>query len=267
MELEQTDGQAAMDSTGTTGAAPEGMGEQSVASVQTTATGTEQTAEESFFDPKDIAGTPLESAYKEMQGAFTKRMQSFSQNKHKLDAYDQFEADPQGTIQQLAQQYGYQLVQPGETDAADFQPQTWDEVMDKAKEAAKAEMMKDLQPLLGEVQNMKQSNMETYMDNKHPDWRTYEDSMLDVLKEHPTLSKSPDLLYDLALPPEVKQARAHKSAMSKIKGQTEASEVSGRSTTTKTPNQNLGEVKTLNDAVAVARQRLAQKGIAAPREY
>ena len=112
---------------------------------------------------------------------------------------------------------------------------------------------------------MKKSNMETYLDNNHSDWRTYEDDMIGILKDHPTLAKTPDLLYEMALPSEVKQARAHKSAMAKIQGQTEATEISGGSATTKKPTQTPDGVKSLDDAVAYAKQQLAQKGLTAPR--
>ena len=263
-EFSLAEGQAPTDSTGATGIAPEGTVEQSVASNQTTSTGSDGMAEESFFDPKDIAGTPLEIAYKQMQGAFTKRMQEAKSNQHMVDAYRSFEADPQGTIRQLAQQYGYQLVQPGQNqEETDWNPQTWDDVMARAREEAR----KEFQPLMKEVQNVKQANMETYLDNNHSDWRTYEDQMISILKDHPTMAKNPDLLYDMALPMEVKQARARKEAMAKINGQAEASQVSGTSTTTKKPSQTPEGIKSLDDAVAYAKQQLASKGIRSPGNY
>lgn len=269
MEPSSTDGQAAPDSNGATEATPGGTDGQSIASGQTTSQGPVPKAEESFFDPKDIIGTDLEPAYKQMQSTWTKAMQSAKGNQHMVDAYKAFEANPQGTLQQLAQQYGYQLVQPGQEAAGEangFEPQTWDEVMEKATEIATQKLNKDLQPLLNEVKGMKQSNMEAYMDNNHPDWRTYEGQMLQVLKDHPTMSSSPDLLYDMAIPAEVKQARAHKSAMAKIQGQTNASELSGSSTTTKTQKQAPEGIKSLDDAVRFARNQLATRGLKAPRD-
>jgi len=261
-ELELTDEQVSMESTGTTGDALEGQGELSDASNQTTASGPDGMAEESFFDPKDVIGTPLEAAYKQMQSAFTKKMQSFSGNQQAIDAYNQFMSNPQGTLQQLAQQYGYQLTQPGQQqqEETEFQPQTWDEVMERARK----EVMKDLEPVIGEVQQMKKSNMETFLDNNFQDWRTYEDKMISLLNEHPTLSKNPEMLYNMALPEEVKQARAHKAALAKINGQANSSQVSGASKTTKKPSQQI-EVKSLNDAVNVARQKLQSKGMTPPK--
>lgn len=261
-ELDNTGEQPTTDSTGTTGTGLEGQVEQSVANSQTTVNGPVTTAEESFFDPKEIMGTPLEAAYKQMQGAFTKRMHAATANQHKIDAYDAFESNPAGTLQQLAQQYGYHLIQPGQDQQdGEWQPNTWDEVMDRARK----EVMKEIQPLIKEVQGVKQSNMESYMDNNFPDWRTYEDNMLQLLKEHPTLSKSPDMLYDMALPPEVKRLRAIKEAQKKIQGQTEAAAISGKSTTTKQVNETPNGIRSLDEAVDFARQQLAAKGIRPPR--
>src|SRR5574340_1187189 len=66
-------------------------------------------AEPTFFDPSAIA-EELKPAYKQMQAAFTKKMQALSGERQKIEAYNQFMADPIGQMQQVAKQYGYSLT-------------------------------------------------------------------------------------------------------------------------------------------------------------
>lgn len=252
-----TEGQAASpDSAGTTGAAPEGSNGQSATQGQTTSAGPDS-GQESFFDPKSIEGKPeLMSAYKQMQGQFTKRMTEFKDGGKKMEAYDAFMADPQGTMTALAKQYGYSLVQ-GESGDTEEAPKTWDDVYARAK----AEVMNELQPMLGEVQQLKQKNVEQYLDGKFTDWRTYEGDMMKMLKAHPSMAHDPDLLYRATVPPEVLEARATKDAMDKLKGVNAEGRVAGPSTTSNQATSGLKDVKTFNDAVAVAKARLAEEGI------
>src|SRR5688572_9913001 len=90
-------GQATTGTDGSTVTAPAEQPGKSVDSTQTSVMA--PVAEDSFFDPKSIEGKPeLQAAYKQMQSAWTKKMQSVSSNKHKLEAYDRFEKDPVGTL-------------------------------------------------------------------------------------------------------------------------------------------------------------------------
>jgi hypothetical protein len=114
MEPEATQGQAeTADLAETTAPAPEGDSGQSTTPVQTTESGPDDGAQgESFFDPKSIEHSPeLVQAYKQMQRSFTKSKQQMSAEQAKIDAYNQAIADPVGTARQLAQQYGYTMVQ------------------------------------------------------------------------------------------------------------------------------------------------------------
>ena len=250
---------------GTTAAAPQSSGGgQSANPGQTTSNGPDSGHTESFFDPKDLEGKPeLQAAYKQMQSKWTKELQKFKQSKSKVDAYDAFIKDPAGTMQQLAQQYGYQLVQRGQ-DAKpdDFKPQTWDDVLTQAEKRAHQKIMKELDPMLGEIRNMKQQNVEQYLDNHFSDWRTYEDDMLETLQAHPSLANDPDKLYRLSVPNEVWEARATKRAMEKLRASSENGQVSGANTT-RTPTTDDGPPKggSINDHVAYAKEQLRRKGI------
>lgn len=250
---EVSGGHAAPDSIGTTGNAPNANAGGSEGTGQTTGNGPDAGAVESFFDPTSIAGKPeLEAAYKQMQGSYTKRMQEFSKHRHKLDAYERFEKDPLGTLRQLASQYGYQFVQAGENQPKDWNPQSWDDVMAKAKE----EVLKEMQPVFNEVKSLKKQNIETYLDTNHSDWRTYEDAMMDNLKAHPSLVQDPDKLYRMSVPPEVLEAKAIAKAMQKLKGSQENAQVSGGTTSKQTIQAPTGPL-TFDQAVAVAKQRMS----------
>jgi hypothetical protein len=237
---------------------------QSVAPTQTT-NGTEGGGE-SFYDYESIRGKPeLEAQYKDMQRAFTKKTQAFSEGKDKIAQYDQFMANPVDSLRMLAQQNGYQLVQ-GQPEH-DGKPKTynnWDEVRDDFKESIRAEVMQELQPMFGELQGLKKQNVEQALNNSHPDWRTYEDEMMVTLQAHPTLVNDPDTLYRMSVPEEVLEARANKRALQKIQGTTEG-KVQGQSTTTQQPTKTHGKL-TFDEAVAHARQEVRRQGHAPPRE-
>ena len=250
-------GQAPADSEGTTATAPVTTDGGSGSTVQATASGPVTSAEESFFDPSSVIGTPLEQAYKQMQGAWTKKLQGVKQHQSKIDAFDSFQRDPVNTMQQLAKQYGYQLVQPGADSPKDFNPQSWDDVMAQAKK----EVLKDLQPVFGELRDLKKQNVEGYLDNNHPDWRTYEDNMMETLQKHPSLVKDPDALYRASVPSEVWEARATQKAMQKLKTAGQNSQISGGTTTTRPTQQEPTGPLSFNQAVEVAKKRLASKGI------
>ena len=235
---------------------------QSEAPTQTTGNGTEQVGE-SFYDYESIRGKPeLEAQYKEMQRAFGEKNETVKAGADKIRQFDQFMANPVETMRQLATQYGYQMVQ-GQP-AEDGQPKTfenWDDVMAHAE----SRVMEKLQPMFGEMQNMKQQNVEQALDNSHPDWRTYEDAMMATLRDHPTLVGNPDMLYRMSVPPSVLEARANKAALQRIQGTTESGKVQGQSTTTRQATAPTA-AKNFDDAVKIARATLAKRGMKPPQE-
>lgn len=247
----ETEGQVTTDSTGTTEASPNVNDGQSVAGDQTTS-GPDSTAPELFFDPADLS-EDLQPAYKQMQAAFTKKMTGLGENQHMIDAYRAFEANPQAALKNLAQQYGVQLM-PGQPNAEE--PQTWDDVYSRAKQ----DVMKDLQPLISEIQQMKKNNLESVLDSSCPDWRIYEDSMMSTLQKHPTLVNDPARLYQMSVPSEVLESRATQKALKKLQQKTENSQTSGGSTTTKTASNMPSGPMSFNDAVKAAKAKLASEG-------
>lgn len=254
-------GQAQADSSGTTAAAPAQVAATG-GQAQTTGNGPGAVAEESFFDPRSIDGKPeLQSAYKQMQGEFTKRMQKFRERDGDLQLVDRFRSNPHDVMQQMAQQYGYQIVQRGQDQKEDWNPQSWDDVMAKAKQ----EVLKEMKPVFDEVKSLKKQTIEQQLDSKFADWRTYEDAMMEKLRSHPSLVNDPDALYRLAVPANVWEARATKAAMEKLKGATDHAQISGGATHKQTTTAPTGKL-TFDQAVHAAKAALAGKGLRAPTQ-
>jgi hypothetical protein len=227
--------------------------------------------EETFFDPKDL-DPALAPAYKQMQKAFTKKMEAIKKDRSKIEAYDAYSKDPVGQMQQMAARMGYKLTRAeaaaavkeggdGETGTEEWQPKTWNDVFQKATQV----IMEKLNPVLADVQATKRMNVEKLLDDSAPDWRQYEDEMTALLADHPTLAKDPVKLYRLALPPEVLETRATQAALKKLQGKVDASRVSGTSTTKATGTALPDKPVSFQEAVEAARKSLAEQGLKPPR--
>ena len=266
-----TEGQVAegTDGSQTTQAAPGGSeGQPAVGESEGTTQGTPAETEPTFFDPKSVPDELL-PAYKNMQRAFSKRMEAFSANKQKIEAYDAFTADPITNLQNYAKQYGYTLTRPEAAQQAqaqagdDWQPQNWNEVLVRAKDMAKAELQEELGPVFREMQTIKKQGIEQQLNDIDPAWRQYEDEMMANLNSHPTLSNDAALLYKMSVPEEVRESIATQRALAKMEEKAKAAQSSGVSTTKKQSGGDLTDnVKTFNDAVRVAKKKLAEEGIA-----
>lgn len=260
---------------GTSTSGPQATGEgQPSGQAQTTVSPgpAAATAEETFFDPTTLS-PDLVPAYKQMQKAFTKKMQEFSEGKQKAAYYDQFRKDPIGEIQKMAAQMGYRLTRAEAAGAANaatgtgnapWQPNTWEEVISRAKQEAKQELMREIDPMIGEMKNLKRENTEKLLDDSCPDWRLYEEEMVSNLRAHPSLANDPVKLYRMSLPPEVLESRATQAALRKMQGQVSANRMGGTSTTKQPPAAIPDGPITFNQAVEFARKKLAEQGMRSP---
>ena len=261
---EATGGEAGTEPAGTTVSATDGQANgQSGAPTQTTGNGTEQSGE-SFFDYESIRGKPeLEGIYKEMQRGLTKKSEVYKAGADKISQYDDFMKNPVDTMRQLAQQYGYQMIQ-GQAEGQGGDPknfENWDQVMEEAERR----VMEKMQPMFGEMQSLKKQGVEQALDNSFPDWRTYQDTMMENLQAHPTLVNDHEKLYQMSVPASVLEARATKAALAKIQGTTASGQVQGQSTTTQQATAPKA-AKSFDEAVTIAKAELASKGMKPPRE-
>lgn len=266
------DGQAQAAPEGTTATAPETTDGQGTAN-ESSATGQAQApAAQMFdehFDPKTLPAE-LQSGYKQMQAAFTKRMQGISQDRELLDRARSFMADPVTSMQQMAAQYGYQLSkrdaqamvnqqQGGTWDPASGEPPPdWNTVLSVAEQRAEQRLMQKFGPVIQNVQQMQASNIEKQLDDLDPQWRTYEDSMRVNLKDHPTLVKNVEALYRLSVPAEVIESRATQAALARLQKTTQAAKVSGTSTARST-SAAPRKIESFQDAVEAAKEMLSQR--------
>ena len=236
------EGQVADDSPGVTEAAPQ----EAAPPEQAQASGVEDsdpgaTETETFFDPAAIKDDPnLMAAYKQMQAAYTKKTQEIAELKNKAGVYDQIVSNPHQNLAQIAEKLGYTLTPAQQAAAAqqqqeDWEPQSWEDVLAQAEQRAEARLMQKLQPILGQVHEMRKKTIEQQLDSKFPDWRQYEEPMARLLGEHPTLAKNPDLLYRLGVPPEVHEARATQRAVNRMKEKSRSAQVSKTSDTHRKP--------------------------------
>jgi hypothetical protein len=259
----------------TTAMAPAGGEGQS---VEPGTTGSGPQPEDTFFDPKTVP-EHLQPAYKQMQAAFTKKMQNISSQREKVQAYDAFMQDPVGQLRQMAQQYGFQVTPQGQQTQGeqsqadpDWQPQNWNEVIQKAAEQGKSmarqELMQELKPVISQFQQMKATATEKQLDDIDPTWRQYEEDMMQNLQQYPNLALDIPKLYKLSVPDSVIMSRATQEALRKLEAKTKAGGASGGSTTTKQPADDLqGQgPRSFQDSIAAARKKLAEMGMTPPKQ-
>lgn len=188
---------------------------------------TPATDEPSFFDVTQVPPELL-PAYKQMQAAFTTKTQNIAREKQKIEAYNAFMADPVGQMQQLALRYGMRLTraeaqeqinqaQQGQPDYQNWQPDSWGEVRDRLRQDLRQELrneiLQEMSPYLGQVQKMQASNIESQLNSIDQNWRDYEGQMRDLLNAHPSLVNDVGMLYRLAVPQEVLEAKAIQQAL------------------------------------------------------
>ncbi len=264
-ETLETEGQAEGTATATTQTAPEGDRGQSVTEGQTTGSGTEPEATDTFFDPTNLTDE-LKPAYKEMQAAFTKKMQSLSSQRQKIALVEEFEKNPQAMIQKLAQQYGVNLSgQSQKIDQEEFQPNDWNDVLTKAEERAEQRLMQKLKPLFDQVQQTNRSAVEQKLDTLDSGWRTYEDEMLANLQQFPGLVNDPAKLYRMSVPTERLESLATQRALKKLEGKKDSAKLSGGGTTSRKPSSSTKRpegVDAFDWAVTQAKEQLNSQGLA-----
>lgn len=271
---------AAPDATGTTATASagadkgqatqsnKGEGGTSQTKTDTASTGTTATEAPSFFDPKSIQDKPeLMAAYNEMRAAYTKKTQALSQDRSKIDAYDAFMRDPVAQLKQMASQYGLEIAPVGQRqqaqgqEAGEWEPKSWQEIFDRAKQEVYKELMPQLQPVFKGVQEVTAANIEKQLDTLDPQWRLYEDEMRANMQAHPSLVKDIGKLYRLSVPEEVLNSRATQAALRKLEEKAKSAQVHGNQGAPKTAAVPK-KAANFSEAVQQAKAELASGGAA-----
>lgn len=243
------------------------------------------TGTDSFLDDPSEVPEELQARYKEMQSAWTKKTMGLADKRKSLEQLEQYQPlieayqrDPAGTLQDLAKQQGFSLTrgqaeqavqehtaQPQQqgVDWDNYEPQTWKDVADTIRQDVRQEILgqveKDMAPVVENFRKMNAQHIETQLAEIDPEWRQHESTMVQVLKQHPTLADDPSMLYRMAVPPEVLEQRANERAQSQYKEKAKAARVSSKSTiraATASPKQP----KSISEAYELAREQLASGG-------
>ena len=251
----------AQDSTGGDDTAQDDSTQSTAENIETEETaGSTKNDVEQFMDPKDLPDD-LKPHFKRMQASFTKKMQSAKELTDKGKLVDAYNADPIGFTRQLAAQHGLNLnsqAPQGNTgEKTEFKPDNWNEVFKEFEGRMSAYLANHFQPVLQEVKDVKQKQIESILDKEAPEWREYEDDMISMLQVHPTLAKDTEKLIKLAIPKEVIEGRAMQKALSRINKKGEAAKVSKGSTTTKQVAPSKSGVMSFADAIKAAKNDLA----------
>jgi len=254
----QTDGQAQGGAPGT--------------SQQTPGSGT--TDVEELYDPKELeaqlanadpkVANQIRALAKQLHGTFTKKTESISKSRQKIEAYDAFMTDPVGEIQKLARQYGIQINQPGQSQPSSqngepWEPKTWDDVFSKMRETIMGEVQEYLKPVFSNVQKVTASNIERQLDEIDPVWRTYEDDMKENIRKHPTLVNDVAKLYRISVPEDLLKSKAIQAALKQIDEKTKSSNIHGSHSTSRSEPAPK-KATNFNEAVQIAKEILSKQG-------
>lgn len=248
-----------------------------------TGSGQEAGASDVVFDPEEFKQTvsslpenvqqQVNALHKQLLSDYTKKTQSVSEIRKAAEAYQAFQADPHGTLQQVAKQLGYEISKPGQGNGSGAgngwnpdsgeDPKTWQEVVGYISKSIESKIGEMLNPVFNEFQTVKKHSIETQLAEIDPSWQTYEDQMKANLTKHPSLANDPALLYRVSVPANVLESRATQKALRTMEAKAKGGELSGASTTTRKPKAG-GEPEkslTFTEAVQFARKKLADEGI------
>lgn len=171
--------------------------------------------------PKKVS-PELEAERKALHRAYSNKMKGMADLRLKANLVDQIISNPEQAIHQLAEHYGVKLADEGQTATEeeptldfDFDPKEDEKLPDYIKRVFQGGFQA-LAKQQGKLQSQKREpvartpqqrpaiteedvrrTMDT-LENKYDDWGLYEEAMVKLVQQHPTLGKDPDRLYRMA---------------------------------------------------------------------
>ena len=123
--------------------------------------------------------------------------------------------------------------------------------------------MRELQPLIGNVQKATASNIERQLSEIDPNWAAYQDEMRENIGKFPGLVNDVKTLYKISVPDEVLHSRAVQEALTKFHSKTEQAKVSGASKTSRSEPAapdltKMSDREAFNAAVDAARRSVSR---------
>ena len=215
--------------------------------------GKEETEKEpQFLNPNDLP-EELKPAFKKMQASFTRAMQKVAGDKDKVELYDKLMNDPERAVEILAAKVGLKVSKEGTV--------TKDKTSDSEADSETVRFIKKLiqDELTPKLEGFRQEQAKltaqakiVQLNEEHPDWYLYEDIMVDLVKEHPSLKEDTAKLYKLAKAMGSEIEDKKKGADKKESVITKTS--SGRHSVT-----GPAKVSTLDDAFELAKKQVGLK--------
>jgi len=208
--------------------------------------------ETQFLNPNDLP-EELKPAFKKMQASFTRAMQKVAGDKDKVEMYDKLMNDPERAVEILAAKVGLKVSKEGAV--------TKDKTSDSEADSETVRFIKKLiqDELAPRLEGFKQEQAKlaaqakiVQLNEEHPDWYLYEDIMVDLVKEHPSLKEDTTKLYKLAKAMGEEIGSKEKGAAKKESVITKAS--SGRGSVT-----GPAKVSTLDEAFELAKKQVGLK--------
>ena len=211
-----------------------------------------------------------ELLYTSLNKAFTQKTQALADQRQKVEFVDEFVAmyqkDPDTALGELYKQLGYKPKSvpnpaqkpPGEKDA-NWQPKTWNEVLDLATERAVTRMRGEMAPVMDKFQEMSSQTIEQKLNDIDPHWRKYEEEMRSNMTRYPEMVNNLPDLYRISVPAEVQDKLAMNAAMRKLDTERQAGRVSGSTAVPRAVDSD-GDVNSFDDAVQLAYKKLKSGG-------
>ena len=218
-----------------------------------------------------------------MQGAFTKKAQDLAKQRQahtqKVQAYDQFMANPVENIMRMGAQYGLHLTPAQAQQVANQQqqaavnpewtPNTWEEVFAKSGEFVKPtieSLLKEhltpyqqkIAALEQEISEVRASKVKKQLNEIDPNWQMYEDEMRQVLEQIPQLANDIPKLYKLAVPQEVLESKATQAALRRYEEKVQAAKVESSGSTKQSGPVKPGKMS-FDEAFQAAKRTIRSK--------
>lgn len=221
--------------------------------------------------PDDVKGQ-VTALRKDLIGDYTKKTQSIADSRKKIEAYDQFVANPRQTVEQLATQLGYKLTPTnGQQQDQESQPrwnpdqgnpESWHDVVEFMVSKINNDVGSRIAPIYQKFQKFEKDSIESQLSQIDPSWQQYENSMRGNLQKHPTLVEDPALLYRMSVPSEVLESRATQKALARMEAKAKSGQVGSPSKTSKKPGDTVdAKPRSFQEAIALAKDSLSKQGI------
>jgi len=171
------------------------------------------TVQDSARDGYDYGKMTPEEVHKHWQREYTRKSQELSEVRKQLEPWTQIQQNPLPAIQQYLQQYGYEITRAGQNTPDDPYAEPGQHQPQVDQRMLLSQMQNYIQQQIAPIQeSIQQQTMNTVVSelNTHfPDWQSYEGPIKDNLSKYPNLAYDIEGLYNMSVPPKVRESRMY----------------------------------------------------------